>query len=164
MRETDLPHSSKFWEMRRYEYSYTLILWMSYLFARKKVTRMNACFRSMAKTVLPFGGSVFVCSSNRVMCGKRFITRLWCMYEIPLRPITTVALFSISFEPMWDLWWTEWYWYSFSPSTSVSSSNYHSTNAPYSSYHSYTSDDVYELSIWQHQDVKIFPCCNRCCQ
>jgi hypothetical protein len=54
---------------------------------------------------------------------------------------------SISGEPMWDLWWTEWYWYLSSPSTSVSSSNYHFTNAPYSSFLSYTSEDVYELSV-----------------
>ena len=101
-RETDLPHISKFWEMRRYDNSYsfyTLILWMSYLFVRKKVTRVNACFQSMTKTVLPFGESVFICSSNRVLCGKRFITRLCCMYEFPLRPVTTVAVFPSEVSP-----------------------------------------------------------------
>jgi hypothetical protein len=29
---------------------------------------------------------------------------------------------------MWDLWWTKWRWGWFSPSTSVSSANLHSTN------------------------------------
>jgi hypothetical protein len=29
---------------------------------------------------------------------------------------------------MWDLWWTKWRWGRFSPSTSVSSANLHSTN------------------------------------
>jgi hypothetical protein len=104
MRETDLPHISKFWEMKRYENSYsfyTLIVWMSYLFARKKVTRMNACFQSMTKTVVPFGGSVFVSSSNRVLCGERLtcITIVYCMYEIPLSPVTTVALFRFQASP-----------------------------------------------------------------
>jgi hypothetical protein len=29
---------------------------------------------------------------------------------------------------MWDLWWTKWHWGSFSPSTSVSPANSHSTD------------------------------------
>jgi hypothetical protein len=29
---------------------------------------------------------------------------------------------------MWDLWWTKWCWDRFSPSTSVSPANLHSTN------------------------------------
>jgi hypothetical protein len=29
---------------------------------------------------------------------------------------------------MWDLWWTKWRWGRFSPNTSVSSANLHSTN------------------------------------
>jgi hypothetical protein len=29
---------------------------------------------------------------------------------------------------MWDLWWTKWHWGMFSPSTSVSPANPHSTN------------------------------------
>jgi hypothetical protein len=29
---------------------------------------------------------------------------------------------------MWDLWWTKWRWGMFSPSTSVSPANLHSTN------------------------------------
>jgi hypothetical protein len=29
---------------------------------------------------------------------------------------------------MWDLWWTKWSWGRFSPSTSVSPANLHSTN------------------------------------
>jgi hypothetical protein len=29
---------------------------------------------------------------------------------------------------MWDLWWTKWHWGRFSPSTSVSPSDHHSTN------------------------------------
>jgi hypothetical protein len=29
---------------------------------------------------------------------------------------------------MWDLWWTKWRWGRFSPSTSVSPANLHSTN------------------------------------
>jgi hypothetical protein len=29
---------------------------------------------------------------------------------------------------MWDLWWTKWRWGRFSPSTSVSPDNLHSTN------------------------------------
>jgi hypothetical protein len=29
---------------------------------------------------------------------------------------------------MWDLWWTEWHWGTFSPSTSVSPTNCHSTD------------------------------------
>jgi hypothetical protein len=29
---------------------------------------------------------------------------------------------------MWDLWWTKWHWGRFSPSTSVSPANLHSTN------------------------------------
>jgi hypothetical protein len=29
---------------------------------------------------------------------------------------------------MWDLWWTKWHWGRFSPSTSVSPANFHSTN------------------------------------
>jgi hypothetical protein len=29
---------------------------------------------------------------------------------------------------MWDLWWTKWRWCRFSPSTSVSPANLHSTN------------------------------------
>jgi hypothetical protein len=29
---------------------------------------------------------------------------------------------------MWDLWWTKWRWGRFSPSTSVSFANLHSTN------------------------------------
>jgi hypothetical protein len=29
---------------------------------------------------------------------------------------------------MWDLWWTKWHWDRFSPSTSVSSANSHSTD------------------------------------
>jgi hypothetical protein len=29
---------------------------------------------------------------------------------------------------MWDLWWTKWPWIKFSPSTSVSPANLHSTN------------------------------------
>jgi hypothetical protein len=29
---------------------------------------------------------------------------------------------------MWDLWWTKWLWDGFSPSTSVSLANLHSTN------------------------------------
>ena len=60
---------------------------------------MNACFHCMAKTILPFRGSVCVCSSNPVMCGKRFITRLCCMYEIPLRPVTKVAPFRSQASP-----------------------------------------------------------------
>jgi hypothetical protein len=31
---------------------------------------------------------------------------------------------------MWDLWWTNWRWGRFSPSTSVSPANLHSTNFP----------------------------------
>jgi hypothetical protein len=30
-------------------------------------------------------------------------------------------------QVMWDLWWTKWHWGSFSPSTSVSPANHHST-------------------------------------
>jgi hypothetical protein len=29
---------------------------------------------------------------------------------------------------MWDLWWTKWHWGKFSPSTSVSPANSHSTD------------------------------------
>jgi hypothetical protein len=29
---------------------------------------------------------------------------------------------------MWDLWWAKWRWGRFSPSTSVSPANFHSTN------------------------------------
>jgi hypothetical protein len=29
---------------------------------------------------------------------------------------------------MWDLWWAKWRWGKFSPSTLVSSANFHSTN------------------------------------
>jgi hypothetical protein len=29
---------------------------------------------------------------------------------------------------MWDLWWTKWHWGRFSPSTSVSPANPHSTD------------------------------------
>jgi hypothetical protein len=29
---------------------------------------------------------------------------------------------------MWDLWWTKWRWCRFSPNTSVSPANLHSTN------------------------------------
>jgi hypothetical protein len=29
---------------------------------------------------------------------------------------------------VWDLWWTKWLWNRFSPSTSVSPANLHSTN------------------------------------
>jgi hypothetical protein len=29
---------------------------------------------------------------------------------------------------MWDLWWTKWRWSRFSPSTSISLANHHSTN------------------------------------
>jgi hypothetical protein len=29
---------------------------------------------------------------------------------------------------MWDLWWTKWHWSRFSPSTSVSPANSHSTD------------------------------------
>jgi hypothetical protein len=29
---------------------------------------------------------------------------------------------------MWDLWWTKWYWGMFSPSSSVSPANSHSTD------------------------------------
>jgi hypothetical protein len=35
---------------------------------------------------------------------------------------------SISGQVMWDLWWTKWHWGRFSPSTSVSPANFHSTN------------------------------------
>jgi hypothetical protein len=31
-------------------------------------------------------------------------------------------------QAMWNLWWTTWHWGRFSPSTSVSSANLHSTN------------------------------------
>lgn len=56
------------------------------------MSRMHACFQSMAKTVLPFGRSSFVVVIG-LLCGKRFITWwLCCMYEIALRPVTTVAL------------------------------------------------------------------------
>jgi hypothetical protein len=30
-------------------------------------------------------------------------------------------------QVMWDLWWTKWHWGRFSPSTSVSVANHHST-------------------------------------
>jgi hypothetical protein len=29
---------------------------------------------------------------------------------------------------MWDMWWKKWRWAKFSPSTSVSPANHHSTN------------------------------------
>jgi hypothetical protein len=35
---------------------------------------------------------------------------------------------SIPGQVMWDLWWTKWHWGKFSPSTSVSLANPHSTN------------------------------------
>jgi hypothetical protein len=31
-------------------------------------------------------------------------------------------------QVMWDLWWTKWHWRRFSPTTSVSPANLHSTN------------------------------------
>jgi hypothetical protein len=31
-------------------------------------------------------------------------------------------------QVMWDLWWTKWHWGRFSPSTSVSPANFHSTD------------------------------------
>jgi hypothetical protein len=51
---------------------------------------------------------------------KKFLSR----YFPPRRP---------AFKPgsvMWDLWWTKWHWGRFSPSTSVSPTNLHSTNLP----------------------------------
>jgi len=152
--------------MRRYKNSYSFhafILWMSYLVARNKVTRMNACFHFMAKTALPFGGSV-VCSSNRCTVWETIYYQVMLHVWNSVEACHHCCPVSSSGEPIWDLWWTEWYWYLSSPSTSVSYYNYHSTNAPYSSFHSYTIGDVYELNIWQHQEIKLFPCCNRCCQ
>jgi hypothetical protein len=35
---------------------------------------------------------------------------------------------SIPGQVMWDLWWKEWHWVRFSPSTSVSPANPHSTD------------------------------------
>lgn len=63
--------------------------------------RMNACFQNMATTVLPFGGwglSLYVLVTD-VLCGEPFIIRLCCMHEIPLRPVTTVALFRSQASP-----------------------------------------------------------------
>ena len=36
----------------------------------------------------------------------------------------------ISGQSMWDFWWTKWHWDMFSLRTSVSTCQYHSTNAP----------------------------------
>jgi hypothetical protein len=36
---------------------------------------------------------------------------------------------------MWDMWWTKWRWGRFSPSTSVSPANLHSTNFSTITYH-----------------------------
>jgi hypothetical protein len=35
---------------------------------------------------------------------------------------------SIPGQVMWDLWWTKWHWGRFSPNTSVSPANFHSTD------------------------------------
>lgn len=114
MRETDLPYISEFWETRRYENSYSfyaLILWMSYTFARKKVTRMNACFQSTTETVLPFGGSAFVCSSNRCTMWETIYYQVMLHVWNSLEARHHGCPVSILGEPMWNLWWTEWYWY-----------------------------------------------------
>jgi hypothetical protein len=36
---------------------------------------------------------------------------------------------------MWNLWWTKWHWSRFPPNTSVSPTNYHSTNCSVLIYH-----------------------------
>jgi hypothetical protein len=40
-----------------------------------------------------------------------------------------------SYGTIWDLWWTKWHWGRFSPSTSVSHANSHSTKCSILVYH-----------------------------
>jgi hypothetical protein len=48
--------------------------------------------------------------------------------EVPWRlPHNSSSSGSIPGQDLWDLWWTKWYWGRFSPNTSVSPANSHST-------------------------------------
>jgi hypothetical protein len=57
----------------------------------------------------------------------------------------------VSFEALkWDLWWTKWHWGRFSPSTSVSPANLHSTN--YS-----TITLIYHLGLYNRPEEAAVP-------
>jgi hypothetical protein len=50
----------------------------------------------------------------------------------------------------WDLWWTKWRWGRFSPSTSVSPANFHSTNCS-------TITLIYHLGLYNRPEVAAVP-------
>jgi hypothetical protein len=50
----------------------------------------------------------------------------------------------------WDLWWTKWRWGRFSPSTSVSPANFHSTNCS-------TFTLIYHLGLYNRPEVAAVP-------
>jgi hypothetical protein len=50
----------------------------------------------------------------------------------------------------WDLWWTKWSWGRFSPSTSVSPANFHSTNCS-------TITLMYHLGLVNRPEVAAVP-------
>jgi hypothetical protein len=50
----------------------------------------------------------------------------------------------------WDLWWTKWRWSRFSPSTSVSPANLHSTNCS-------TITLIYHLGLYNRPEVAAVP-------
>jgi hypothetical protein len=50
----------------------------------------------------------------------------------------------------WDLWWTKWRWGRFSPSTSVSLANLHSTNCS-------TITLFYHLGLYKRPEVAAVP-------
>jgi hypothetical protein len=50
----------------------------------------------------------------------------------------------------WDLWWTKWRWGRFSPSTSVSAANLHSSNCS-------TITLIYHLGLYNRPEVAAVP-------
>lgn len=91
-------------------------------------------------TVWGWGLSLYVLVTD-VLCGEPFITRLCYMHEIPLRPVTTVALFQSEASPCGV----------YGGQNGIGTCLFRLRRFPpviINTHHStHTSDDVYELSI-----------------
>jgi hypothetical protein len=70
-------------------------------------------------------------ATNEFNFSQRSLTVLAFKLKLDLSGISTSHLGDPGSSPgqvMWDSWWTKWHWGRFSPSTSVSPANSHSTN------------------------------------
>jgi hypothetical protein len=108
-------------------------------------------------SVYSFPSPVWVCQTKVFICLVSNVKNLFSNKERPGHILICYSLASHRGGPCsltglvkWDLWWTKWRWGRFSPSTSVSPANLHSTNCS-------TIILIYHLGLYNRPEVAAVP-------